>query len=737
EDTRFYQHHGVDIRGVARAFVADKQAGANAQGASTLTMQYVRLEATYTASSPQQAIDATKSTLGRKIDEMHEAIAVEQQLTQQYNGSELEAKHEIIRRYLNIANFGGNVFGIYAASHIYFGVDPINLSVADAALLAGMVQAPSNYDPTVYPKAAVKRRNTHVLPAMLKAGYITATQEQQALAAPLGLHYTAPKDGCTQTVKESWGFFCDYLERWWDTQEAFGADVYTRQNALETGGYTIRSSLNIKDQAAADKSIAHEFSKNALGADMLVGVQPGSGEVQIMAVNRNFNNSAAHNLRMTDPAKYRAGITKGNRPNTTLPLLSGDLSGNGGYQFGSTFKMFTMIAALESGLPLNYRINAPAKYQSNFGNDNSPGNCGGYYCPTNSSGDRPGEYTMWTGFGKSINNYFVPLEDRLSAVAGDGPQTVVNVAKKLGLKFGSDNPNPAYGSFTLGTTGVYPLEMAAAYATVDADGMYCAPKPVVSISDYNHHSLAVAGKQCSQAIEPDIARAAIDAAHCPVGDGQQGAYGGCPSGIGTGVNTLYDGMKGRPWAGKSGTTDDGVADAFIGMTPQLTIAGELTDTDGGNENFQGIHSKLNYTVAHTMAAAVKGLPKIGWKPESRALAFGTPASVPSFKGCTSIGSASATLRSRGFKVFVQKKAVSSGCPTGDVATTDPTGTSTRGAIIALFPSSGQAPPPKTPPGNGGGPGGGGGGGGGGPTGPTPPPITPSTGPSGGPGGPGH
>ena len=236
---------------------------------------------------------------------MHLAIAVEQQLTQQFNGDAHAAKQEILRRYLNIAPFGHQAYGIYAASHIYFGVDPIDLTLPQAAMLAGMVQAPSTDDPTLFPQKALDRRNTHVLINMQKAGDITAAQYTAAIAAPLGLHLHNPANGCVNSVNIKWGFFCDYVERWWLNQPAFGADQFTRENQLETGGYKIVTTLNVKDQAAADRNVAKYGANSDThgGKDALVlaSVEPGTGHVTLMSVNRKYSNDDSKNGPIEQP----------------------------------------------------------------------------------------------------------------------------------------------------------------------------------------------------------------------------------------------------------------------------------------------------------------------------------------------------------------------------------------------------------------------------------------------------
>jgi len=230
EDMRFYEHHGVDVKGVARAFVANQESGQTGQGASTLTMQYVRQALAYSASTPQEVVDATSDTVGRKLREMRYALAVEKQLT----------KDEILERYLNIAPFGHGTFGIYAAAEVYFGKAPKDLTLGEAALLAGLVKAPTAYDPMTDAghANALDRRDNYVLVNMVKMGYLTEAGRQEAIKAPLKLVGRPTPNGCVSVLDNSWGFFCDYLYRWWLDQPAFGADAYEREGRLKSGGYT-------------------------------------------------------------------------------------------------------------------------------------------------------------------------------------------------------------------------------------------------------------------------------------------------------------------------------------------------------------------------------------------------------------------------------------------------------------------------------------------------------------------
>jgi membrane peptidoglycan carboxypeptidase len=674
EDTRFYEHHGVDIKGVARAFVANQSAGETSQGASTLTMQYVREAISYSATAPQEVVDATSDTPGRKIREMRYALALEKQLT----------KQQILERYLNIAPFGHSAFGVYAAAEVYFGKTPASLTLGEATLLAGLVKAPSAFDPLTPDglKQALDRRNNYVLDNMVKLGYITDAQKQAAIKTPLTFPGHPTPNGCTSVVNNSWGHFCDYLYRWWLQQPAFGADTYERENRLKSGGYRIVTSLDLNDQAAAMKNILSQRKIGNSDALMLVGVEPGTGHIQLMAVNRTYSNDQTGNGANTDPAKRKAGIP-GNYPKTAVPLLS-----EGGYQFGSTFKMFTMLAALSKGMPLSTTINTTNPYVSKYIIDkDSPAACNGnHYCPVNASKSEAGVFNIWTAFGSSVNTFFVPLEEQAGAL------NAVNMAKNLGITFNGD-PNDQnsdayrarfgdeWGAFTLGVSATTPLQMANAYATVAADGTYCEPLPVLQIQDFNGNKLDAANPRCRPAIDPDIAHAAADAARCPVGD--QSFFGECHGATASPTK----GIVGKyPIMGKTGTTDKDRTAALIAGSKESMIAGIIADPDNPlGKSFS--HTEVNYAVQHTLHDVMVGKPVINFTKPSDKTAYGVRVSVPGVK-CQSVDDATAALKGAGFDVTVDATPVDSDCPPGTVAKTAPSGSASKGSIITIFVSNG-------------------------------------------------
>src|SRR5262245_23861329 len=185
EDARFYDHHGVDVRGVLRAFVANHQAGGVSQGASTLTMQYVRDIQRDTATTPQQVTDATAQTPARKLREMRLAVQLEKEMT----------KEQILEHYLNEAYFGHRAYGIYAAAEVYFSETPAQLTMPQAAMLAGLVKAPTSFDPSQNMSAAMTRRN-YVIDRMAQLEYITPQTASTLEKVPIKLNLTDPLNDC-------------------------------------------------------------------------------------------------------------------------------------------------------------------------------------------------------------------------------------------------------------------------------------------------------------------------------------------------------------------------------------------------------------------------------------------------------------------------------------------------------------------------------------------------------------
>ncbi|WP_433535348.1 transglycosylase domain-containing protein [Micromonospora sp. CA-249363] len=606
EDSRFYQHHGVDPKGVARAFVANAHSSGVSQGASTLTMQYVRMALRDSASSPKEVQEATQQTSLRKVKEMRMALDLEKEMS----------KEDIMERYLNSAYFGHRAYGIYAASEIFFSKTPKDLTPVEAATLAGLVKSPSEYDPADSDQKEATGRRNYVLDRMSQLGYMSPDSAAAAKAEPIRLKLTTPPSDCASIIEkyQSWGFACDYVKNWWSAQPAFGSNRLERMDKLRRGGYRIVLSLDPKVQEAAEKNVGAKEGTGSPFANGIVVSEPGTGRVKAMAVNRNYSLDLAENPQSSNP---EAGPkVKANYPNTVAPLLGGgDLPG---YQAGSTFKMFPMLAALDSGMTLSTSFNAPYRYKSSVYDG---------WAPSNASGAMTGQQTMWSGFGKSVNTYFVWLEEKV------GAERAVRLAEQLGLRWRTDvdreqaSPGKAnkWGAFTLGVSDATPLEMANAYAAIAADGRYCEAIPVQAIMNRDGTPATfatpggiqreVAKPRCRQVVSADAARAATDAARCPTGDTP--ARGGCG---GWSTADSVRGTVGRPVAGKTGTTDSTRSAWFVGYTPELAAASFISDPDNPFNAVGDGQSQIPIAaVAQTLRDGLKGTPTRQFTPPSDAI----------------------------------------------------------------------------------------------------------------------
>jgi membrane peptidoglycan carboxypeptidase len=523
-------------------------------------------------------------------------------------------------------------------------------------------------------------------------------EADKAHAVKIGRTVKRVGNGCVSVAKNNWGFFCDFFYRWWLSQETFGATTYDRERRLKSGGYRIVTSLDLNAQAAARKRINDQISDNNRNALLLAGVEPGTGRVRVLAANRKFKLDDSKNPLSSDPKKADAGV-KGTYPNTTNPILTGGGDING-YQAGSVFKMFTMVAALEKGYPLATSIKAEDTYKSGYIiSPSSPAACPGthFYCPRN-AGKEGGVYNMWTGFGSSVNTFFVPLEERT------GAENVVDVAKRFGVQFraqsdadlaNSEASAHQWGAFTLGVAASTPLDMANAYATLAGDGMYCQPTPVQEIKTQDGEKIDIGNPHCTRATSADVARAALDAARCPIGD--QAQLGSCGGHTTAGQ---AHGIIGHPIYGKTGTTDSDKTAALIIGSTTLTVAGYLVNPDYANHSDHMSHQIVNPAVWETMADYMRGKPKVQFKkPGSEKISIGEQRSIPNVT-CDSVESAKAQISGAGFDVSVSGSQVESNCPKGTVAGTSPDGRTIKGGFVSLQISSGPKKEPDQPTGPG-------------------------------------
>jgi membrane peptidoglycan carboxypeptidase len=542
EDSRFYQHGALDFKGTVRAVVNNLE-HKPVQGGSTLAQQYVKNVLILASADPQkEALSAASGTVGRKLRELRMAVEVEHKMT----------KDQLLAGYLNLAPFGGEIYGIEVAAEYYFHTHAADLTLPESALLAGMVDNPSLYDPVSNLTGSKLRRNV-VLRRMAQLGVITKAQAQQAIDTPVELHITPQQTGCTSHSAKYAAFFCDYTLAVMKNDAAYSAAWDRLQG---TGGLIIHTTLNRKDQLAALNAVNYEMppppsSLNpGKNAESEVMIQPGTGAVRAIAIDRPYGNGPGQ---------------------TTLNYAVGpQYNGSEGVQIGSAGKVYTMIAALEQGIPFGYSKNVP--FSATVGPySNCEGQTVNPWQVHNDESEHGGTYTLYTGTTASINVFFAYLEQKV------GLCSVVKTAAKMGLTWPDGKsllgPDPAEhhaqgadsdASFTLGADNVAPIDVAAADATLPSRGIYCHPVPITKIVTTTGASLPVESARCHRALSTEVA----DAANYIL----QGDL--------TGAGTAANDSIPRPAASKTGTADNYMSAFFVGYTPDLLAtvwAGNPTD----------------------------------------------------------------------------------------------------------------------------------------------------------------
>ncbi|MGW8883159.1 transglycosylase domain-containing protein [Streptomyces sp. NPDC055749] len=541
EDSRFYEHGAVDLKGILRAMNRNVQAGGAAQGASTLTQQYVKNVFVEEAGDDQaKVLEATQQTLGRKVRELKYAIQVEEEL----------GKKKILENYLNITFFGQQAYGIEAASQRYFSKPAKKLKVAEAALLAGIVQSPSRYDPVNDAQEATKRRNT-VLQRMAATKAITQAEADKAMESSLGLKVSKPRSGCITAV-EGAGFFCNYVRKTVLSDPAFGETEKDRQKLWDLGGLTIKTTLDPKAQAAANKAATSRVNKDDGVAASVVQVQPGSGKILSMGQSRPYG-------------------LDGTKNETVINLAVGSEMGGTtyGFQVGSTFKPITAAAALEKGISPTQVYDDPWKItmsKSDYRNCSGSPTGSGPWPVQNELESEKGPYDLTSALGKSINTYFARLEQKA------GLCETVTMAKNLGYEASTGRKLGEDASITLGVAENTPLGMASTYAAFANRGTYCTPVAIESVTTRDGKSLPVPKTACNRAMSELTADMINQMLKGVVEDG-------------TGTQA---GLTDRDNAGKTGTTDDRKDAWFVGYTPNLSTAVWVGDDVGEKRGMYNI-----------------------------------------------------------------------------------------------------------------------------------------------------
>ncbi|MFL6142967.1 MAG: penicillin-binding protein [Labedaea sp.] len=720
EDRRFYEHNGVDWRGTARAAVTNQTSG-ETQGASTLTQQYVKnylINVVYRGQDPDKKLEqkrAQEQTITRKLKEARIAIQLEQKMT----------KDEILTGYLNIVEFAYQVYGIGAAAHAYFHTTPDKLTVAQSALLAGMVNNPSRYNPWQRDLDTLKRRNL-VIDKMVENQKLSVEAAEAAKKEPLGVLPAPdkPAANCTGAGPE-YGFFCQYVE---DYLVKLGFN----HDQLYAGGYTIKTSFDANATHLAKQAAEHQIPKNSDGiADTMAIVKPGKDRHQVVALvaNRDY------------------GLNKD--AGQTVYGLPSDIANKFGA--GSIYKIFTAAAYLEKGGGVANQISVPDNFVSKVFKGGAKGSCPSagrgdfWYCVKN-AGHYPDTMTLQDALAQSPNTAFVQLEEQI------GMDPVVDMAARLGLRetmasnmqgnrpdpnakdsqfsgtqsqfFKSKPGSPGNGSFTLSPAPVSTLELANVGATLMSGGVWCPPSPLVEVLDRDGKKVDVAEQPCEQAVAEPLANTMVFGLSK---DDQPG---------GTSHVAAANAHWTRQMLGKTGTTQDHKSAGFVGATPQLSaavlvfndspkprpICDDPTRLCGSGNIFGGKTPAQTWYEA--MNPIMAGLPEMPLPaPDPRFVNGGDGNKVPNVVG-KSQQEASQLLQASGFRVIAKPR--NDPAKKGTVVGQSPRGNALPGSAVTIQVSTGVSPAPSTSseapvppigpglpgggfPGNGGGNGNGGGG----------------------------
>ncbi len=479
EDRRFFEHDGVDIEGIARAAVADVKAGSIVEGGSTITQQLVR-----------NLYISRERTVQRKVKEACLATKLDSAWT----------KHRILTTYLNQVYYGSQAYGIEAAAQTFFSRPALDLTLSQSALLAGLTQAPSIYNPFTSPARARARRAV-VLGAMLDTGVITRRKHDRAVKSSLGLE---PGRLYSQ-IREPYffGYVRDRLI------EEYGPGI------VRSGGLRVYTTIKPRYQRLAEEAIRDTMTEPTDPAAALISISPRTGAIRAMA----------------------AVIP--NRPKNEFNLLS-----QARRQPGSTFKTFVLAAAVEMGVnpDSTYYVSAPFTYKVH-----PAGNCddGSWWCVHTYAGDYYGWSSIRSATIRSDNAVYAQLTLDVT------PEKVAETARKMGVQ----TPLAKVPSIGLGSVAVSPLDLASAYATLAAEGVYSEPMAIRRVVLPNGKEDRDAGwgvprrrRAISEGSAAIVTR--ILEQNMQSGTGTRAAFG-------------------RPAAGKTGTNEEHKDAWFAGYTPDL------------------------------------------------------------------------------------------------------------------------------------------------------------------------
>jgi penicillin-binding protein 1A len=568
EDKRFYSHGGIDPVGALRALWADLRGREVVQGGSTITQQYVK-----------NVFTSGERTLARKIREAVLASQLDRKVT----------KDEIIYRYLSTIYLGGGAYGIGAAAESYFKKPVNQLNASESAMIAGLISAPSDFEPRSNPTQAEINR-VFVLDEMLSQGRLDPVRHAEAVAQKLFFPTSeTPTPSGPATIvhplelqSASQPYYVDYVRRYLSAK--YGADIVYR------GGLRVETALDPRLQTLADESVKKALSGTSAPLDMaLATVEPTTGFVRALVGGRDFS-------------KSQVNLALGKCLEDYVPPQDGPIcldGGGSGRQPGSSMKPITLAKAYEDGI-------GPGRVYSGPGTYRIPGCRSAEGCTiSNVESGSYGAISLKQATAYSVNTVYAQL------IQDVGVEETAEMAHRLGLtmvdpdaiqRFG-ENAGESYGvTLTLGAAEVSPLDMAAAYAVFAARGVQHAATPIMKVTDAN-------GKVLEDNTKRPGKRVLTEAVADNVTDALKGVIN---NGTGTGANI------GRPEgsAGKTGSTDDNADAWFVGYTPALSTSIWMGYSDSNTKslkNIKGVSTVFGGTIPAAtwkayMGEALKNAP---------------------------------------------------------------------------------------------------------------------------------
>ena len=480
EDRRFWTHAGVDVQGVMRAFVQTYLVKGSQQGGSSLTQQYVKNVLLMQAIEDDDSIaqyHATEDTIARKIREMLISVQMEKKYS----------KAEILQGYLNIAQFGNNLYGVETAAQRYFSVSAADLNVVQSATIAAITKNPSLYDPLVEEnqKESENQRNI-VLKLMLQEGYITQKQYTEAVNTPLKdtLKAQDVNVGCQDTG--DYAYFCDFVVHRIQNSEEFGKTRAERNKLLQEGGLKIVTTLDVEAN-----SMMMETARNTIPPDdpsgmeiAMAAVKPGTGEVLSFGLNRYYDATPAAASQ-----------------NYAVDLADG---GGSGWTIGSSWKPINLIAWMEAGHSINDNLQTSTSYPTtDFACSNYSGGADSWNVSNAMGAGTVNPESPFLGLVRSHNTTQASMGAILKLCK------VADTATELGYHDAAtgetiDKTQVYTPSMMIGSVNVSPLTMASIFAVYASNGVQCNPIAISKVTDKDGNDLKVPSANCHQAVDKDI-----------------------------------------------------------------------------------------------------------------------------------------------------------------------------------------------------------------------------------------